>query len=87
MYVECAVCIQADYVVLALAPSLQTRIQFEPALPSVRTQLNQRMPMGSVIKCMVYYDRPYWKEKGTKFKQYSSTKVQWKHVVKLLIKI
>ncbi|ELT91172.1 hypothetical protein CAPTEDRAFT_178716 [Capitella teleta] len=54
----------ADYIIIALAPSLQNRIFFEPKLPPQRAQLNQRVPMGSVIKTMMYYDKQYWVEKG-----------------------
>lgn len=56
--------LQADYVILALAPSLQRSINFVPCLPAARETLNQRVPMGCVTKFMIYYDRPYWKEQG-----------------------
>ncbi len=40
------------------------RIQYEPALPAARDQLTQRVPMGTVIKCMAIYDEPFWREDG-----------------------
>ena len=57
-------CFRAKYMIMAMAPPLQLRITFEPPMPMSRNQLVQRMPMGSVIKTMTYYDKPYWKEKG-----------------------
>ena len=45
-------------------PALAGRIEYEPALPAARDQLTQRMPMGSVIKCMAVYEEPFWRERG-----------------------
>ena len=55
---------QAKYVILALTPSLHLKINFTPALSSHRTQLIQRVPMGSVIKTNVFYKKAFWLEKG-----------------------
>lgn len=55
---------KANYVVMASPVSLQNQIHFTPALPSLRNQLLQRIPMGTVIKTFLYYDRAYWREKG-----------------------
>jgi monoamine oxidase len=54
----------ARRVVIAIPPALAGRIDYEPALPPARDQLTQRMPMGSVIKCMVVYDEPFWRAEG-----------------------
>ena len=54
----------ARRVVVAIPPALAGRIEYEPALPAWRDQLTQRMPMGSVIKCMAVYDEPFWREQG-----------------------
>src|SRR5690606_3970696 len=43
-------------------PSLADRIEME--VPPLRDQLAQRMPMGSVIKCILVYARPFWRERG-----------------------
>ena len=51
-------------VVVALAPTLAGRIDYEPALPALRDQLTQRVPQGSVIKFEAVYDRPFWREQG-----------------------
>lgn len=54
----------ADYAVLAVPPALAGRIDFRPALSPRRTQLLQRVPMGSVIKCIAVYETPFWREEG-----------------------
>ncbi len=56
--------ISARRVVVAVPPALAGRIEFEPAMPPWRDQLTQRMPMGSVIKCMAVYDEPFWRSDG-----------------------
>ncbi len=56
--------IRAGRVVVALPPTLAGRISFDPPLPASRDQLTQRVPMGSVIKTMAVYDRPFWRERG-----------------------
>jgi monoamine oxidase len=48
-------------VVLAMAPTLAGRIAYDPPLPGFRDQLTQRMPMGTVAKCMAIYDEPFWR--------------------------
>lgn len=55
---------RACRVILALPPALAGRIVYEPALPALRDQLTQRMPMGSVIKCLAIYEKPFWREAG-----------------------
>ena len=51
-------------VVVAIPPPLASRIAYDPPLPGHRDQLTQRMPMGSVIKCMAIYDEPFWRADG-----------------------
>jgi monoamine oxidase len=51
-------------VIVAMAPSLAGRIEYEPALPALRDQLTQRVPNGSVIKCEAVYDKPFWRDAG-----------------------
>jgi monoamine oxidase len=51
-------------VVVALPPTLTSRISYDPPLPGHRDQLVQRMPQGSVIKCMAIYDEPFWRSDG-----------------------
>ena len=56
--------LQGSHVIMAVPPLLQQRIIFEPPLPGNRNQLICKYPMGSVIKTMTFYDKPYWREKG-----------------------
>jgi monoamine oxidase len=56
--------LHAHRVIVAVAPALAGRIEYEPALPGPRDQLTQRMPMGSVIKCMAVYEEAFWRQDG-----------------------
>ena len=61
----------ASYVIGGMPLPLLNRITFDPPLPPKKLQMIQRMPMGSVIKAMTYYDRPYWVEKGLSGQMYT----------------
>jgi monoamine oxidase len=56
--------VRGKRVILALAPTLAARIAYDPALPGYRDQLTQRMPLGTVAKCMAIYDEPFWRDEG-----------------------
>ncbi|RZS36894.1 monoamine oxidase [Herbihabitans rhizosphaerae] len=56
--------VRARRAVLAVPPPLAGRLMYRPALPPDRAHLTQRMPMGSVIKVHVVYERPFWREAG-----------------------
>jgi monoamine oxidase len=49
---------------VAIAPTLSGRIVYDPPLSGYRDQLTQRMPMGTVVKCMAVYDEPFWRSEG-----------------------
>jgi monoamine oxidase len=51
-------------VIVAVPPALCGRIAYAPPLPAIRDQLTQRMPQGTVIKCMAIYERPFWWDAG-----------------------
>jgi monoamine oxidase len=55
---------QAKRVIVAIAPTLAGRIDYEPGLPAARDQLTQRMPQGSVIKFEAVYPKPFWRAEG-----------------------
>jgi monoamine oxidase len=59
-----AVEVRARRAVVALPPTLCGRIAYDPPLAGYRDQLTQRMPQGSVIKCLAVYDTPFWREQG-----------------------
>ena len=54
----------AKRVVNTLPPALNPTIRALPALPAARMQLEQRVPMGTVIKCLAVYDTPFWRDDG-----------------------
>lgn len=56
--------VQAAHAIVAIPPALAGRIDYRPGLPGWRDQLTQRMPQGSVIKCMAVYDEPFWRRDG-----------------------
>lgn len=56
--------IMAKKCIIAIPPTLLQKIQFIPDLPPNKVQLNQRMPMGTAMKCFGIYKKPFWREKG-----------------------
>ena len=58
---------------MAVPPLLAGRIHYTAALPARRDQLTARMPMGSVIKYVAAYERPFWREAGFSGEAFSDT--------------
>lgn len=56
--------VRAKRAIVALPPTLCGRIDYDPPLPGHRDQLTQRMPQGTVAKCMAIYDEPFWRGEG-----------------------
>src|SRR5262249_29538577 len=56
--------VRARRAILALAPAMLDKIAFAPDLPAERQDLHRSMPMGSAMKCIVAYDRAFWRERG-----------------------
>ncbi|WFE53880.1 FAD-dependent oxidoreductase [Micromonospora sp. WMMD1155] len=56
--------VNADFLVVALAPALAGRIRYAPPLPALRDGLTQRMPMGSALKVHAVYPEPFWRADG-----------------------
>ncbi|MGE2688879.1 flavin monoamine oxidase family protein [Mycolicibacterium pulveris] len=56
--------VRAKQVIVAMSPALAGRLTYDEPLPPDRDQLTQRMPNGSVIKCMAVYDEPFWRADG-----------------------
>lgn len=54
----------AKRAIVALPPVLTQTIEWSPALPDARIGLASATPMGSVIKCFVQYERPFWRDAG-----------------------
>ncbi|XP_071440613.1 amine oxidase [flavin-containing] B-like [Hetaerina americana] len=55
---------KGSHVILAMPPCVQMKIHFNPPLPPLRQQLLQRIPMGTVVKCLVFYNHAFWVDKG-----------------------
>jgi monoamine oxidase len=56
--------VTARRAVVAIPPTLAGRIEWRPGLGGTRSQLHQNVPMGSVIKTMTVYERPFWRDAG-----------------------
>jgi monoamine oxidase len=56
--------VSARHAIVAIPPVLAGRITYDPPLPAWRDQLTQRVPAGSVIKCNVVYETPFWRADG-----------------------
>lgn len=55
---------EAAKCIITVPPILIPTIEFFPSLPAEKTQLYQRMPMGTAMKCFVVYETPFWREMG-----------------------
>jgi putrescine oxidase len=56
--------VRARHVVVAVPPNLYDRIQYVPALPRLRQQLQQHQSLGLVIKVHATYGSPFWRAAG-----------------------
>ena len=56
--------VRAGRAVVAVPPTLAGRIRYSPALPPLRDQLTQQVPMGYIVKVQVAYPEPFWREEG-----------------------
>src|SRR5918998_1536209 len=56
--------VKAGRVIVAVPPTLAGRIRYSPALPPLRDQLTQQVPMGYVTKVQIAYLEPFWRAEG-----------------------
>jgi monoamine oxidase len=56
--------LKASRAVVAVPPTLAGRIRYSPALPPLRDQLTQQVPMGYVTKVQIAYPEPFWRKDG-----------------------
>ncbi len=59
-----AATVQAKQAIVAVPPTLASRIDYEPILPFPRDQLTQRYGQGTLTKVTVVYDQPFWRSEG-----------------------
>jgi monoamine oxidase len=51
-------------IVVAVPLAIAGRIAYEPLLPEARSQIHQRVAMGSTVKIFATYERAFWRERG-----------------------
>ena len=56
--------IKCKRVIVAIPPHLAGRIFYKPRLPYLRDHYTQRLGIGSLIKTVAVYDRPFWRDEG-----------------------
>jgi monoamine oxidase len=56
--------VKAGRAIVALPPTLAGRIRYSPALPPLRDQLTQQVPMGYVTKVQLAYPEAFWRSEG-----------------------
>lgn len=57
--------VRARHVVVALSPGLCNQIAFDPVLPNLRHQLQERWPLyAPAMKTVHVYSTPFWRKKG-----------------------
>ncbi|XP_022092191.1 amine oxidase [flavin-containing] B-like isoform X2 [Acanthaster planci] len=54
---------EASHMISAVPIALLSKITFQPPLPSLKNQLIQHMPMGSVIKTFMFYKKTFWRDR------------------------
>ncbi|MEQ1952177.1 flavin monoamine oxidase family protein [Mesorhizobium yinganensis] len=55
---------EAAHVILAVPPVMARRLTFEPPLPVEVCQATSAWRSGKVIKALVRYENPFWRDKG-----------------------
>lgn len=55
---------EARHLIMSVPPVLASQIHYNALLPAKRQVLLERMPMGSVIKIHIAYERPFWRKRG-----------------------
>jgi monoamine oxidase len=63
-------------VISAMPQALLGHLTFEPPLPPLKLQLIQRIPMGSIIKTIMFYETAFWKGKGIRLFGYQLSNVK-----------
>ncbi len=55
----------AERAIVAVPPGLASRIAYAPDLPNDKAQLLDRLPAGSVLKCLLVYEDAWWRRDGS----------------------
>jgi monoamine oxidase len=59
-----ALTVRATRVICAIPPILAGRMDFDPPLPPLKSQLLDRSPAGQCIRCYTVYPEPFWRADG-----------------------
>ncbi|KAI9027819.1 flavin-containing amine oxidase [Hyaloraphidium curvatum] len=51
-------------IIVAMPPHVAGTIIYDPPVPPAREQLTQRAPMGTIVKILAVFDKPFWLEDG-----------------------
>jgi monoamine oxidase len=56
--------VRASRVICAIPPILAARMEFDPPLPPLKSQLLDRSPAGQCLRCYAVYPEPFWRTDG-----------------------
>lgn len=56
--------LRCAHAIVAVPIAIAGHIRYEPMLPTDRSFLHQRMPLGAVFKIALVYDEPFWRTDG-----------------------
>lgn len=56
--------VRSKRVIVALPPHLAGKISYPQGMTAMRSQLTQRVPIGSLIKTIAVYETPFWRAQG-----------------------
>ena len=56
--------VEARRVVLAMPPPLVGQLRFSPPLPPAREELQRASRMGRTVKCLLFFEQPFWRQRG-----------------------
>jgi monoamine oxidase len=67
------VTVRAKRAIVTIPPAVAGYVEYEPPLPADRVQLQQRAPVGSVLKVVTMYDKPFWRSDGLSGQSFAAT--------------
>jgi len=57
-------CFFANYVIVTVPPKPALEITYQPALSKARSHLLSSLTLSQMIKCIIVYDTPFWRQAG-----------------------
>jgi monoamine oxidase len=65
--------VRAQRAIVTVPPPLAGHIAYDPPLPPDRSQLQQRIPLGSVLKVATVYPEPFWRAEKLNGQSFAAT--------------